>query len=67
MGAYHPNAYKIHLALGDCCVRLGDREEALSAYALAKSVAERIFKPDSEQIRIVNSKISELNTLVAGI
>lgn len=63
MGENHPRTYKLYLALGDCCVKLGEREEAMSAYVKAKTIAENIFNPDSEQIKTVNDRLEEQRAL----
>ena len=61
MGENHPKTYKRYVQLGDCCVKLGERDEAIAAYSYALKIAEKIFKPDSEQITAVNQKLAEQN------
>ena len=42
-------------------MKLGERDEAIAAYSYALKIAEKIFKPDSEQITAVNQKLAEQN------
>ncbi len=63
MGENHPKTYKRYVQLGDCCICLGERNEALSAYSTAQKIAERIFMPDSEQVRAINEKLAEQNAV----
>lgn len=65
MGENHPKTYKRYVQLGDCCVKLGLRGEAISAYSNAQKIAEKIFKPDSEQIKTVNEKLAEQTAINA--
>jgi len=60
MGENHPKTYTRYLALADCYAALGKRTEAIDTYARAQTVAEKIFRPDSEQIKTVKDKLVEL-------
>ena len=62
MGENHPKTYEIYVDLGDCCAHLNERENAMCAYAHAKMIAEKIFKPDSEQIKTVVDKLCALES-----
>lgn len=59
MGENHPKTYKRYLVLGDCYSCLDRHDEAIGAYNRAQVIAEKIFKPDSEQMKAVTNKLSD--------
>ncbi len=52
MGMHHPTTYRIYLLLGDCRAKLSLHSEAAKAYRQAEEIAERIYEPGAEQIRV---------------
>ncbi len=67
MGENHPKTYGRYLSLGDCCAQLGEHGEAMDAYIQAQTVAEKIFKPDAEQIKVVNERIARQKALLGSV
>ena len=63
MGENHPKTYNRYMALGDCYARLGQHDNAISTYARAQAVAEKVFVPDSEQLKAVTEKLAEQRAL----
>lgn len=63
MGMNHPKTYNRYILLGDCHAYLDEHSEAISAYAQAQAIAEKIFRPDSDQIKTVNDKLAKERSL----
>lgn len=61
VGVSHPNTYRIHVLLGECCVKLGEHGAAVEAFEKALKTARLIYAPDSVQITDIEEKLRELS------
>lgn len=57
-GETHPTIVAMYSLVGDCCAALEEKDEAISAYEKALSIAEKLYAPGAHQVTDLQRKLS---------